>query len=204
MRMAQARARNQRFYLQLPPFDSFCSIQSALSQVAEALAADRIDPRRAQAILCTLRMASQNLKHAALWHENTYRNEDSVSYDEFEAESGLPDNLDLDLDTPPEVAFPPPSNPPRSVILRRPPLRRRSGGTCLSPRHSPRRHAAIPYTPSAACGPCIGTNRDRIIAGTAEISTHTKKCSYPIFIWIHPLIAPGRISPRFISEFAKA
>ena len=43
MRMARYRARHQRFDITLPPLDSLCSIHSALSQVAEALAADMID-----------------------------------------------------------------------------------------------------------------------------------------------------------------
>ncbi len=37
LRMAQSRARHQSFDITLPPLDSLCSIQSALSQVAEAL-----------------------------------------------------------------------------------------------------------------------------------------------------------------------
>jgi hypothetical protein len=108
MRMAQARARGQRFTLQLPPLNSYCSIQSALTQVAEALAADMIDPRRAQVIVSALRLASRNLKysHPVIWHENPYANKNSIAYDEFEAEFGLPANLDLDM--PPEVAFPEP------------------------------------------------------------------------------------------------
>src|SRR5580692_6975432 len=57
LRMAQYRARHQPFDITLPPLDSLCSIQSALSQVAEALAADMIDPRRAMGLLKALRSA---------------------------------------------------------------------------------------------------------------------------------------------------
>ena len=111
LRMARYRARHQRFDIILPPLDSLCSIHSALSQVAEALAADMIDPRRAQGLLKALRFAKENLKDSlkddnAHWHDTPYHSEDATAYDSFEAEYGLPE--DIDLTAPPEVAFPPP------------------------------------------------------------------------------------------------
>src|SRR5664279_1322351 len=109
LRMAQARARHQRFDITLPPLDSLCSIQSALSQVAEALVADMIDPRRAMGLLKALRFAKDNLKDSlkddnAHWHDTPYLIEDATAYNNFEAEYGLPEGLDLSV--PPEVAFP--------------------------------------------------------------------------------------------------
>lgn len=110
LRMAQYRARHQRFDLTLPPLDSLCSIQSALCQVAEALAADMIDPRRAQGLLKALRFAKENLRDAlkenADWRQSPYHSEEAASYDSFESDYGLPENLDVNL--PPEVSFPPP------------------------------------------------------------------------------------------------
>ena len=98
MRMAQYRARHQRFDITLPPLDCLCSIHSALSQVAEALAADMIDPRRAQGLLKALRFAKENLKDSlkddnAHWHDTPYLTEDATAYDSFEAEYGLPEGL---------------------------------------------------------------------------------------------------------------
>ena len=111
MRMAQARARNQQFHLDLPPLENMHAVQSALSQVVEALAADMIDPKRAQLILSALRMAANNFKNADAWKPSAYINNHSATYlskyDEFEAEYGLP--KDIDLEAPPEVAFPPPT-----------------------------------------------------------------------------------------------
>src|ERR1017187_5490319 len=112
LRMAQARARHHRFDITLPPLDSLCSIHSALSQVAEALAADMIDPRRAQGLLKALRFAKENLRDGlkddnAHWHDTPYHTEDATACDNFEAEYGLPEGIDLS--TPPEVAFPPPA-----------------------------------------------------------------------------------------------
>ena len=110
MRRAQYRARHQRYDITLPPLDSLCSIQSALSEIAEALAADMIDPRRAQALLKLLRMSRENLKDGlkddnAHWHDTPYRSESTAAYDRFEADYGLPEGIDLKVA--PELAFPP-------------------------------------------------------------------------------------------------
>ncbi len=111
LRRAQYRARHLRFDLILPPLDSLCSIQSALCQVAEALAADMIDPRRAQGLLKALRFAKENLrdslKENSGWHDTPYLTEDAEAYDNFESDYGLPENLDISV--PPEVSFPPPA-----------------------------------------------------------------------------------------------
>ena len=111
LRRAQYRARHQRFDIILPPLDSLCSIQSALSEVAEALAADMIDPRRAQGLLKALRFAKENLRDSlkddgAHWHDTPYHSEDAAACDNFEADYGLPEGIDVS--TPPELAFPPP------------------------------------------------------------------------------------------------
>src|SRR5271165_5149504 len=111
MRMAQARARGQHFHLDLPPLENMHAVQSALSQLMEALAADMIDPKRAQLILSALRMAANNFKNPAAWKPSVYLNNHSAThlskYDEFEADFGLPD--DIDIEVAPEVAFPPPA-----------------------------------------------------------------------------------------------
>ena len=61
MRMAQYRARNERFDLKLPPLESMHAVQSALNQLSEALAADMIDLKRADAssVLNSLPATSQ-------------------------------------------------------------------------------------------------------------------------------------------------
>jgi hypothetical protein len=107
LRMAQLRARSERFDLKLPPLESMYAVQSALSQLAEALAADMIDPKRAQQLLSVLRLASLNLRHPDKWQPSVYHTEVAAPAIDLAAEYGLP--RDLDLDTPPEVAFPPSS-----------------------------------------------------------------------------------------------
>ena len=113
MRMAQSRARNQRFDLHLPPLEDMHAVQSALSQLAEALAADMIDLKRAHELHSVLRSAAGNFRHPEAWQTKPYTSDQSatspVSYEEFEAEFGLPEGLNLDV--PPEVAFPPPPDP---------------------------------------------------------------------------------------------
>jgi hypothetical protein len=109
MRMAQSRALNQRFQLFLPPPEDPAAIHSALTQVIEALAADMIEPSRARALISGLRLCLQSLKNKDSWHDSAYHCDQPVDYDNFEAEYGLPN--DLDINQSPEAAFPPASDP---------------------------------------------------------------------------------------------
>lgn len=105
MRMAQARARNQRFDLQLPPLESMHAVQSALTQVMDVVAADMLDLKRADRLIRVLTVASRNLLKADKWPAAPVFHSDQAVEVDVAAEYGLPQ--DLDLDTPPEVAFPP-------------------------------------------------------------------------------------------------
>ncbi len=120
LRAAQYRARSLRFDLQLPPLENMHAVQSAISHVVQALAADMIEPRRAHEILTGLRHAASNFKNPAAWQPSAFADNPSeapaIEYNNLEAEFGLPDGLDIN--TPPEVAFPPPSTPSPDVILR--------------------------------------------------------------------------------------
>ena len=107
LRLAQARARAERFDIKLPPLEDMYAVQSALSQIAEALAADMIDLKRAHALMSVLRVMSQNFRHADKWQSNLYHS-DQPSEVNVAQEYGLPN--DLDLDTPPDLAFPPPES----------------------------------------------------------------------------------------------
>jgi hypothetical protein len=60
----------------LPPVEDTASIQLALMEVLEALAANQIDPKRAGLLLYGLQVASSNAKHVML-HSNSVR---SVSF----------------------------------------------------------------------------------------------------------------------------
>jgi len=115
MRIAQARARFERFDLKLPPLDSMHAVQSALTQLSEALAADMIDLKRADRLLAVLRLASRNLLKSDKWPAAIAHSGQPAATVDLAAEFGLPPDLDLSI--PPEVAFPP------SVILSKDPER---------------------------------------------------------------------------------
>ena len=106
MRMAQYRARGQRFDLQLPPLESMHAVQSALTQLSEALAADMIELKRADRLIRVLNLASRNLLKADKWPASPYHSEQPAPAVNLTANYGLPN--DLDLNTLPELAFPPP------------------------------------------------------------------------------------------------
>jgi hypothetical protein len=101
MRMAQYRARGQRFYLQLPPLESMHAVQSALTQLSEALAADMIELKRADRLIRVLNIASRNLLKADKWPASPYHSASSerapAGSIDLTAHYGLPNDLDLNL-----------------------------------------------------------------------------------------------------------
>ena len=105
MRMAQFRARDQRFELKLPPLESMHAVQSALTQLSEALAADMIELKRADRLIRVLNIASRNLLKSDKWPASPYHSDQPAPAVDLAADFGLP--ADLDLNIPPELAFPP-------------------------------------------------------------------------------------------------
>jgi hypothetical protein len=103
MRIAKARARNERFEFNLPPLENMFAVQSALNQLAEAAAAGMIDLKRARYLLSVVRAAGQFLLHSDKWQANPYQSDQAAEVD-LAAEYGLPSDLNLDLS--PEAAFP--------------------------------------------------------------------------------------------------
>ena len=75
MRMAQYRARGERFDLQLPPLESMFAVQSALTQLSEALAADMIELKRADRLIRVLNIASRNLLKSDKWPASPYHSD---------------------------------------------------------------------------------------------------------------------------------
>ena len=103
LHIAQVRAHGERLDLHLGPLEDLYAVQSALSHLAEALAADLIDPKRAHALMAVLRLMSLNFRHPEKWQTNLYHSDQPAEVD-VAKEYGLP--RDLDLDTPPDLAFP--------------------------------------------------------------------------------------------------
>jgi hypothetical protein len=109
LRMAQEAARQRSSPLVLPPLEDMTAVNAGLTLVAVALAFRRIDQRTAGLLLYALQQAASNLKFmmtmAASSEATKDEREFANEYPGFEAEFGLPANFDVD--TPPEVAFPP-------------------------------------------------------------------------------------------------
>jgi hypothetical protein len=146
MRMARKRSQNERIFLTLPPLENMHAVQSALSQLVEAVAADMIDLKRAQFLLTALRHAASNFKNPKAWQPSAYVNDPEApslnEYPDFEAEYGLPN--DLNLASPPEVAFPPPPEPTNEVIL--------SGGGLAAAVEGPAGRFVIPSVVEGSAG----------------------------------------------------
>lgn len=113
--MAKARAQKETWNFQVPALEDMQSVQSALMQVMDAIAAGLVDPRRAGLLLYGLQQASTNLRSVTSWiapsrfqigEDDEYR---AQSYSGLETEFGLPKRIDIA--TPPEVAFPAPEEP---------------------------------------------------------------------------------------------
>jgi hypothetical protein len=111
--MAQAQSQEKPWRPELPPLEDMHSVQVALMQVTDALAADAIDPRRAGLMLYALQQAATNLSNTAAWLMSSpfavRRDEEGtvIDYPGLESEFGLPPRIDLD--TPPRELFPSPS-----------------------------------------------------------------------------------------------
>src|SRR5271165_4785563 len=62
LRMAQARARSQRFDLKLPPLESMSTVLSAVNQLVEPLAAHMLYLKPTEFLLKSLHFTQQTLK----------------------------------------------------------------------------------------------------------------------------------------------
>src|SRR5271157_1834312 len=115
LKMARARARGQRWRLELPPLEDLYAVQVAIMQVLDALAHEQLDSRRGGLMLYGLQQAATNLRcPQEVWERSCrFDNVEEVQWDGFEQEHGLPKNFDVD--TPPEVAFPPAAAAPATL-----------------------------------------------------------------------------------------
>lgn len=109
--MQQAKSQNKSWRLNLPALEDMHAVQSALMEVLDALAAGCLSERRASLLLYGLQQAASNLRSPMGWSSLSGFEIDpevesrAESYPALEAEFGLPKRLNLD--TPPEKAFPP-------------------------------------------------------------------------------------------------
>lgn len=125
--IAKAQSESQPWHLELPPLEDMHAVQTAVTNVIEALVAGALDCKRAGLILYGLQQASNNVR-LTVWgsdshfvvHDYDERRVDH--YPGLEAEFGLPKSVDLDAV--PEVAFPPPPEPDVEAIFppKKPPV----------------------------------------------------------------------------------
>ena len=115
MALAQAQSEDRPWRMELPPLEDMHGVQVALMQVADGLAQDAIDPRRAGLLLYAFQQAATNLQNKLAWvngspFENKFQTEGVVNkYPGLEAEFGLPEQIDIDA--PPYQVFAP-AHPP--------------------------------------------------------------------------------------------
>src|SRR5271166_6790045 len=115
LKMARARARGQRWRLELPPLEDLYAVQVSIHQVVAAMADGHIDRGLGGGMLYGLQQAATNLRLPKEVWEGSYHFDDveEIEWAGFEKEHGVPQ--DFDIDTPPEEAFPPPQEPAAAV-----------------------------------------------------------------------------------------
>jgi len=118
LKMARARARGQRWRLELPPLEDLYAVQVSITQVIAAMAAGHLDRGLGGVMLYGLQQAATNLRlPAEVWERSCrFDNVAGVKWPGFEKEHGVPEGFDID--TPPEEAFPPPPEPATTALPR--------------------------------------------------------------------------------------
>jgi len=107
MRMAQEQARQREHRLVFPPLEDMNAVQVSVMQVLAALGAGHLEKGVAGLMLYGLQQAANNLRSAIAASSFAAQEGQEGRVEEypgFEQEFGLPP--DLDLEQPPEVAFP--------------------------------------------------------------------------------------------------
>jgi hypothetical protein len=108
LQMARTRMRGESCRLQLPVLEDMHAVQIALTQVLDALADDRIDPKRAGLMLYALQQSATNLNSTPGWKGNREQVEytqpmRALEVPDVATQYDLPKGVDLDL--PPEAAL---------------------------------------------------------------------------------------------------
>jgi len=106
MRIAQARARAERFDLHLPPIESTATALSAVNRLIEAVAADMIDLKRARFLLTAVRLGMQAVRHPEqIQQPSLFHTGEAIDIN-VSAEYNLPPDINLDVS--PETVYPAP------------------------------------------------------------------------------------------------
>jgi len=117
LKMARARARRERWQVELPPLENLYAVQVAAQNMLDALASGQLDRRLGMAMLHGLQQAASNLRlPREVWDGSDRFDEVArTTLPNFERDHGLPQKFDVD--TPPEEAFPMPVTGPGEIEL---------------------------------------------------------------------------------------
>ncbi len=115
--MARARARGERYCVELPPLEDLYSVQVGIQQVLDALLRGQLDRHMGGVVLYGLQQAATNVRlPQEVWDESDrFDNVAETTWRGFEEEHGLPEGFDVD--TPPDEAFPPAATSPGTTSL---------------------------------------------------------------------------------------
>ena len=107
--MARARARSERWRVELPPLEDLYAVQVGIQRVLDAVAGEQLERSQAWAMLYGLQQAATNLRlPKEVWEDSDHFGDgEQCELVNFAKEHGLPE--DMDVDTPPDEAFPPPA-----------------------------------------------------------------------------------------------
>jgi hypothetical protein len=117
LKMARARARGERCCVELPPLEDLYAVQLGIQHVLDALLSGQLDRHLGGVVLYGLQQAASNVRlPQEEWDQSARFNRiGKTTWRGFEKAHGLPQ--DLDLDTPPDEAFPPPATSPGTTAL---------------------------------------------------------------------------------------
>jgi len=109
LKAARARRRGEHWHLNVPPLEDLAAVQVSLMKIIDAIDHNSIDSRQAGLALYALQQAGNNLRKAQDWEQSPFEMADeedaALEPEDVQLELDLPEGVDLD--TPPEVAFPP-------------------------------------------------------------------------------------------------
>jgi len=112
----RARARRERWLVELPPLEDLYAVQVGLQHVLDALASGQLDRRLGGTMIYGLQLATSNLRLPKEVWDGSERFDEvgQTTWPSFEKAHGLPEGFDVD--TPPEAAFPPPVTTPATEM----------------------------------------------------------------------------------------
>ena len=97
LKMARARARGERWRVELPPLEDLYAVQVSLQHVLDAMLSGQLDRRMGGVVLYGLQQAAGNLRlPQAAWDSGRFDEVAEATWCGFEKAHGLPEGFDVD------------------------------------------------------------------------------------------------------------